>query len=106
VELLVQPQQVLLDRGLGHHQVRGDLAGGRGQDERLIRHRRLAQGGKHVQFAARYLGRGRPPHLQVVAVFIRRDTPHTAACRTEGDDIAILEHPAADGTTVNAGAVA
>jgi len=36
-ELHVEPQQVLLDRGLGHYQVVGDFAGGRGGDERVVR---------------------------------------------------------------------
>src|SRR6266852_8231505 len=35
-ELLVEPEKMLLDRRLRHHEVGGDLTGGRGGDERLI----------------------------------------------------------------------
>ncbi len=42
-ELGVQPQQVLLDRGLGDHQLVGDLPGRRGGDERLLGQRRPAE---------------------------------------------------------------
>jgi hypothetical protein len=61
VELLVEPEQVLLDRRLGHHQIDGDLAGRRGQHERLVGQRWFAQGGQHIQLAPRQFWHGRTP---------------------------------------------
>ena len=71
-ELLVQPQQVLLDRGFGHHQVGGDLAGGGGHGERLVRQRGPAQRGEHVELAAGQLGRGRPAQFGLLGQVLLR----------------------------------
>jgi hypothetical protein len=97
---------VLLDRGLGDHQVGGDLVrGGRG-GERLVGQRGPAQGGQHVQLTAGELGHGRTPQLGLGGDLFLRDAADPAAGRTEAEHIALVQHPARHGAPVNTRAVA
>ena len=56
-ELVVQVGQVLLDRGLGDHQVVGDRPRGRRLGEHVARDQRPAQGDEHVALARGEVGR-------------------------------------------------
>ena len=78
-ELLVEPEQMLLDRRLRHDQVGGDLAGRRGGDERLVGQGRAAQRGEHVQFPAGQLGAGRAPQLDLGGEVLTGDPADPAA---------------------------
>ncbi len=62
-ELLVQPEQVLFDRRLGHDQVPGDLPGRRRGHERIVGQRGAAQRGQHVEFPPGQLRHGGTPQL-------------------------------------------
>ena len=97
---------MLLDGGLGDHQVGGDLPGrGRG-DERLVRQRGPAQRRQDVEFPPGQLGAGRAAQLHLGGDVLLRDAAHPAAGGAEAEDIAVLEYPAGDQPPVNPGAVA
>jgi hypothetical protein len=105
-ELLVQAQQVLLDRRLCHDQVSGDLPGRRWRDECLVGQRRAAQRSEHVGLAAGQLGCRLPAQLDFGRDALVHQRAHPAARRAEAEHVAVLEHAAGGGTAVDPGAVA
>jgi hypothetical protein len=98
---------VLLDRGLGHDQLVGDVLGRRGGDEGLVPQRRSAQRRQHLDLAPGEVGRGHTAQLDgLVGGGLGRGQPADAGARgAEAQHVAVLEDPAADRATVDAGPV-
>jgi len=89
-ELHVEPDQVLLDRGLRHHEIARYLLRGSGRDERVIRKCRPTQRDQHVEFTAGQLRSGGAPHLGFGGQFFPRNTHDHATGRAEGQHVAIV----------------
>jgi len=104
-ELHVEPEQVLLDRRLGHDQVARDLLGGSGRDERLVGQRRPAQRYQHVKFASRQLRSRRAAQFRLGGQFLRRQSLHAAAGGAEREDVAVVKYTAGNGTPVHPRAI-
>jgi len=92
---------VLLDRGLGDHQVGGDLVRRRGGGEGLVGERGPAQRGQHVQLAPGELGYGRTAQLGLGRDLFLLDPADPAAGRAETQHVPVVEHPAGDRAPVN-----
>ena len=99
-ELQVEPQQVLLDRRLGHDQVVGDLPGGGGRDERVVGQRRAAQRDQHVELPPRQLGGGGAAQFGLRGQFLLRQALDPAARGAESQHVTVVQHPAGDGPAV------
>jgi len=104
-ELLIQPQQVLLDGRLGHYEVTRDLPGGGGRDERVVGQRGTAQGDEHVELPARQFGGCGAAQLGIGVQVVARYALDPAARRTEAQHVAVVEYPAGDRTAVHPRAV-
>src|SRR5438094_443639 len=104
-ELLVEAQQVLLDRRLRHDEVGRDLPGCRGGHEGLVGKGRAAQGREDVQFAAGQLGARRAPQLDFGGDVLPGDAAHPAARRAEAEHVAFFEDPAGYQPPVDPGPV-
>jgi hypothetical protein len=104
-ELHVEPEQVLLDRGLGHDQVARDLLRRGRRDERLIGERRPTQRYQYVELASRqFRGRG-AAQLRLGRELLLRQSLDPAAGGAECEDVTVVKHSAGDGPPVHSRAV-
>jgi len=104
-ELHVEPEQVLLDRGLGHDQVARDLLRRGGRDERVVRERGTAQRYQLVEFASRQLRGSGATEFRLGREVLARQALDPAPGGTEREDVAVVKHTAGDGTPVNSCAI-
>jgi len=95
-ELDVEPQQVLLDRRLGHHKVDRDLLRRGGRHERVIGKRGTAQRDEHVELAPCQLRSCGAPQLGLGRQFLLRQSPDPAARGPERKHVTVVKYPTGD----------
>jgi len=100
-ELHVEPEQVLLDRRLGHDQVARDLLRRGGRDERVIRECGAAHRYQHVKLASRQLGSRGAAQFRLGREFLHRQPLDPAAGRAEREDVTVVKHTTGDRSPVH-----
>ncbi len=102
---MVQPEQVLLDRGFGDHEVSGDVPGGRRRDESVLAERRLAERGYDVDLAPGQFRRAGPARVGLRQHVLGGQPADPAALRAEGQHVTVLKQPLGHDLAVDPGAV-
>src|SRR5699024_828374 len=105
-ELLVEAEQVLLDRRFGDHEHFGDVACGGGCDEGLFRQRGAAQCVQDIELPTGEFGGRAAAQFDVGAELFALEAADPTAGTAEGEHVAFFQDTSCDRASVDAGSVA
>src|SRR5699024_10004046 len=105
-ELLVEAEQVLLDRRFGDHEHFGDVACGGGCDEGLLRQCGAAQCVQDIELPTGEFGGRAAAQFDVGAELFALEAADPTAGTAEGDHVAFFQDASCDRASVDAGSVA